>query len=100
MENPKTIDGSELSPWTFFLNAMRASMTRDRYQTRVAKFFVFIGIPGTTLEEKATTFANRGKNDINWAFSNILKFVYFQKERVDRKEITGACYKGKIRRQR
>ena len=65
-------------------------MTRDRYQTRVAKFFDFAGIPGTTVEEKARTFANRGKDDINWAFSNILKFIHFQKERVDRKEITGA----------
>lgn len=30
---------SELDPWVLFLNSMRAPMTRDRYQTRVAKFF-------------------------------------------------------------
>jgi hypothetical protein len=70
---------------------MKAPLTRDRYKTRVAKFFDFIGIDeGKTLEEKARTFANRGKDDINWAFSNILKFIYFQKERVYRKEITAA----------
>jgi hypothetical protein len=69
---------------------MRAPMTRDRYQTRVAKFFNFIGIQGKTLEQKARTFANKGKNDTNWALSNILKFIYFQRERVEKKEITGA----------
>jgi len=81
---------SELDPWILFLNAMRAPMTRDRYQTRVAKFFDFIGIRGKTLEQKARTFANKGKNDSTWALSNILKFIYFQRERVDKKEISGA----------
>jgi hypothetical protein len=68
---------------------MRAPMTRDRYQTRVAKFFDFIGITGKTLEQKARTFAKKGNRDTNWALSNILKFIYFQRERVDRKEISG-----------
>ncbi len=76
---------------------MKAPMTTDRYQTRVAKFFDFAGISGTTLEEKARNFANRGKEDINWTFSNILKFVHFQKERVDRKEITGATVRNYVK---
>ena len=38
-----------------FIYAMKAPMTRNRYQTRVAKFFDFTGIPGTTLEEKASS---------------------------------------------
>ena len=72
--------------------AMKAPMTKDRYKTRVAKFFDFIGLnkEGRTVEEKARIFANRGKEDINWAFNNVLKFIHFQKERVDRKEIAGA----------
>jgi hypothetical protein len=78
----------ELDPWTLFLNAMRAPMTRDRYQTRVAKFFSFIGMPGKTVENQAKNFARKGKIDTNWAFANILKFVYFQKERVDNREIS------------
>jgi len=36
---------------------MRAPMTRDRYKTRVAKFFNFIRIPGIILEQKARAFA-------------------------------------------
>jgi hypothetical protein len=90
LKKTKVMEESDLEPWTMFLNAMRAPMTRDRYQTRVAKFFDFIGIPGKTLEEKARTFANKGKIDTNWALAKILKFVYFQRERVDNKEISRA----------
>jgi hypothetical protein len=61
----KTTEESELDPWILFLNAMRSPSTKDRYQTRVAKFFDFVGIRGKTLEQKARTFANKGKSDIN-----------------------------------
>jgi hypothetical protein len=77
LRKTKVIQESELDPWTLFLNAMRAPMTRDRYKTRVARFFDFIGIRGKTLQQKAKTFADKGKIDTNWALGNILKFVYF-----------------------
>jgi hypothetical protein len=48
LKKNNAIRESELDPWTLFLNAMRAPMTRDRYQTRVAKFFSFVGTPGKT----------------------------------------------------
>jgi hypothetical protein len=49
MEKSEMTQISELDPWTLFLSAMRTPMTRDRYQTRVLKFFDFIGIPGRTV---------------------------------------------------
>jgi len=52
----KVSEESQLDPWTLFLNAMRAPMTRDRYKTRVAKFFNFVGIRGKTLEESQLPF--------------------------------------------
>jgi hypothetical protein len=92
LENAKTIESEELDPWSLFLYAMKAPMTKDRYKSREAKFFDFIGLgdDSQTVEEKARVFANKGKEDLNWAFTNILKFIHFQKERVDRKEIHGA----------
>jgi hypothetical protein len=53
LDNQKITMSDELEPWSLFIYAMKAPMTRDRYQTRVAKFFEFIGIYGTTIEEKA-----------------------------------------------
>ena len=79
---------SELDAWTLFLNAMGSPMTRNRYQTRVAKFFDYAGIPGKTLQ-KSKKLCQRRKNKTNGALSKILKFVYFQRERAERKEISG-----------
>ena len=74
-----------------YIYAMKAPMTRDRYQTRLAKFFDFISVDiGVKLEDRARTFAQRGKDDGNWALNHIVKFVQYQRDRVERKEITGA----------
>jgi hypothetical protein len=96
LENSKTIQSEELDPWSLFIYAMKAPMTRNRYQTRLAKFFNFIGIAGTRLEDRARVFAERGKNDSNWAFNNIVKFVQFQNSRVNKKEITGATVRNYV----
>ena len=90
LRKSRTIEDSELDPWKLFQNAMRSPVTRDRYSTRVAKFFDFTKIPGRTLEQKAGSFARKGRNDADWAFSTILKFIYYQRERVEKKEISGA----------
>ena len=57
------MESEELDPWSLFIYAMKAPMTKDRYNTRVSKFFDFIGLDkeGHAVEDKARTFANRGK---------------------------------------
>ena len=91
----------ELDPWSLYIYAMKAPMTRDRYQTRLAKFLDFIemlpGASATTLEGRARAFAKKGKEDSIWALNNILKFVQFQKDRVDKKEITGATLRNYVK---
>jgi len=57
----KLSEESEPDPWTLFLNAIRAPMTRDRYKTRVTKFFNFIGIRGKTLEQKRASLQKKEK---------------------------------------
>lgn len=61
----------------------------------------FIGIETESetrsLEEKTRAFAKKSKPDFNWAFANILKFIQFQKDRVDKKEITGATVRNYVK---
>ena len=80
-----------------YIYAMKAPMTRDRYQIRLAKFFGFIGITGTTVQEQSRAFAKKGKDDIIWALNRVLKFVQFQKDRVDKKEISGATVRNYVK---
>jgi DNA replicative helicase MCM subunit Mcm2 (Cdc46/Mcm family) len=73
---------------------MKAPMTRDKCKARLAKFLDFIGIEAEdgnrSLEDNARTFAKKSKSDLNWAFANLVKFIQFQKDRVDKKEIAAA----------
>lgn len=74
-------------------------ITRQKYQKRLAKFLdsgLLDQEDDKTIEQKAWVFAESGRKDPNWAFSTVVKFVQSQRDRVNRKEITGANGKGNL----
>ena len=79
-----------IDPYTIFLHAMKSPVTKVKYSRRLEMFFEFLKIPGESLKEKCLTFVNNGQSNVNWVFINILKFVLFHKERIHKKEISGA----------
>ena len=79
-----------IDPYNLFLHAMKSPVTKKKYSRRLEMFFDFIKIPGESLEERCLTFVNNGQSNVNWVFTNILKFVLFYKQRIDKKEISGA----------
>jgi hypothetical protein len=95
MEKQEMRMSDELEPWLLFIFAMKAPMTKDCYQTRVAKFFGFNGIHGMTIEEKARNFVRKGR--LQLAFNSIMKFTFFERQRVDRKEISGATVRNYVK---
>jgi hypothetical protein len=64
---------------------MKSPVTKKKYSRRLEIFFYFLKLPGENLEERCLTFVNSGKNNVNWVFTNILKFVLFHKERIHKK---------------
>ena len=64
--------------WTLYLYAMKSPITREKYQIRFGKFLNFVrGLDAaeggkTTIQQKASIFAQKGRKDTNWAFENIL----------------------------
>jgi hypothetical protein len=61
-------------------------------------FFNHIGLlPEGTMKERCNLFASKGKNDPNWVFSYIVRFLQYQKERVEREEITGATLRNFVK---
>lgn len=81
---------SEAGPLELFQYAMKSKATRDRYQRRLKNFFDFLGYEGD-LDSQAKAFISAAnKNGNNWIFANLMKFLTFQKERVERGEITNA----------
>ena len=77
--------------WSLYLYALKSPMTREKYQRRLENFFDFLGLDGITIEEKSKSFLNKiKKEDSQWAFNSLLKFMQHHLDKVNRKEITGA----------
>lgn len=88
---------SESDTWTLYLYAMKSPVTRDKYQKRLGKFFDFLKLDGTTIEDKSKVFVEMARKDSNWIFSNILRFIQFQNSIVVRKEISGATVRNYVK---
>ena len=84
-------NNEELGIWKLYLFALKSPLTREKYQKRMEKFFDFIGMEGKTVEEKSLSFVKKSESEGNqWVFNNVLKFMLYQIDRVNKKEIVGS----------
>jgi hypothetical protein len=83
-------------PYGIFMFAINSQVTKQKYTYRLAKFFDFINLEGDNIQQRCRNAVgmdkngNDNSNNSKWFLNNILRFLQAQKERVDRKEITGA----------
>jgi hypothetical protein len=75
---------------------MNAPQTREKYITRLDRFFRFINIQDNTIEERCRSFVDTAKKDNNnkWVLNSVLKFLQIYKER---KEISGATLRNYVK---
>jgi len=79
---------SESEPLETFLYAIKSDATKSKYKNRLKNFFDYLEIPGD-LEAKSKSFiVQANKKGNSWVSANLMKFLSFQKERVERGEIT------------
>ncbi len=102
----ETRSAATTGPYQNFLFAMNSPVTKERYSTRLRSFFAYIGIEGTTTEARCRGFMEKVKengvengdynhnNNGNWAYASVIKFLQYQKDRCDKKEITGSTVRG------
>ena len=77
----------ETDAYSLFLYAFRSPVTKDYYLRWMKIFFNFINLlPNGNLVEQCNLFAAKGLADHKWAFNNIIKFLQYQKERVEKAE--------------
>lgn len=89
MKNQKECEITDA--YSLFIYAIRTQITRDYYLRRLRTFFDFIELlPNSSIENRCNRFAEKAIEDNNWTFSKIIGFLQFQKERVEREEITAA----------
>ena len=88
----------ESNAYSLFVYAIRSQVTRDYYLRRLKIFFNYINLQSNlTIEETCNYFANKGTKDPSWAFNCILKFLQYQKDRVEKQDITGATLRNFIK---
>ncbi|HSF50899.1 MAG TPA: hypothetical protein VLA74_09085 [Nitrososphaeraceae archaeon] len=88
----------ESNAYSLFVYAIRSQVTRDYYLRRLRIFFNYIDLQSDlTIEERCNYFANKGTEDPSWAFHCIVRFLQYQKERVEKEEITGATLRNFIK---
>lgn len=87
--------GLDSDPYSTFLFAMRSPKTKEKVEGRLRMFFDFVGIPAGSMEERSRIFMERGKEDQNWVFGTIVKYLQSLKERFERKEITAGTIKNR-----
>jgi integrase len=97
-------------PYSMFVFAMNAKQTKEKYTARLKRFFDFIELPGNNIEEKcklavkmerdkerSQDSGNNNNNNNKWFLNNVLRFLQAEKERVERKEITGATLRNYVK---
>jgi len=52
-------NNQEQDAWSLYLYALKSSVTKQKYQKRLEKFFDFLGMEGATFEEKSKSFIKR-----------------------------------------
>ena len=88
----------ESNAYSLFVYAIRSQITKDYYLRRLRIFFNHINFhPELTLEDRCNLFAEKGIKDPNWAFNCVVNFSQFQKERVEKEEITGATLRNYVK---
>ena len=81
----------DFDTYSLFVFNIRSASTRDYYLRRLKGFFNHIDLlPDESVAKRCDYFAKKGKEDSDWAFNNIVKFLQFQKERAEQKEIAGS----------
>jgi integrase len=88
---------TQADPYIIFEYSIRSPHTKESYFRRLRRFFDAISLEGITFESRCNLFAERGKQDSNWAFNSILKFVLQEKKRVEKKEITGGTLRNSVK---
>jgi len=79
---------SESEPLETFLYAIRSDATKSKYKSRLKNFFDYLELSGDLVTQSKLFTVKAIKKGNSWVSANLMKFLSFQKERVERGEIT------------
>jgi integrase len=93
-------EGSQaLSPYSMFKFSIRSEITRKYYERRLRKFLDFVKFKpeATDIEKRCNDFAEEAKMNPNWALNHFIRFLQYQKVRVEKGEITAGTLRNSVK---
>jgi hypothetical protein len=98
IEQSRQREVEESDAHSLFLYAVRSPVTRDYYLRRLRIFLNHIGLlPAGTMEERYIYLHQKEKRIEVGYLVALLRFLQYQKERVEREEITGATLRNFVK---
>ncbi|HYX54623.1 MAG TPA: hypothetical protein VE818_00555 [Nitrososphaeraceae archaeon] len=89
---------SRLSPYAKFKMALKSKEVQRQYPSLLEKFLDFCKFQAPDREEKALKFCDFVKSKSQEEVEDlIIRFVLFQKERIDKKEITSGTLRNYVK---
>ncbi|MGA8844794.1 MAG: hypothetical protein WB511_14515, partial [Nitrososphaeraceae archaeon] len=83
--------------YSLFVLAINSQVTKERYISRLDRFFRLIDLEATDFKERCEIFAQKAKTDPDWLSSTLIRFIQIHKERIDKKELSGATIRNYIK---
>jgi len=83
-----------------FKFSVRSETTRKYYERRIRLFldFVNFGLENkNNIEERCNEFAYRGSSELKWTVGQVIKFLQFQKDRVEEGRITPSTLRNYVK---
>jgi hypothetical protein len=78
-------DDGALSPYSMFKYSIRSEVTRKYYERRLRRFLDFIQFKPEVadIEKRCNDFVEHGQQNPNWVLNYFIRFLQYQKERVE-----------------
>ena len=79
---------SESEPLESFLYGIKSDATKSKYKRRLKNFFDYLEVQGDLAAQSKLFIAMANQKGNSWISANLMNYLTFQKERVERGEIT------------
>jgi hypothetical protein len=84
--------------YALFKFSIRTEVTRKYYERRIRQFLDFIEFnPEDDIEKRSNAFACTASHELKWTVENIIRFLQFQKNRVENGDITAATLRNYVK---
>ena len=75
---------SESEPLDSFLYGMKSDATKSKYKRRLKNFLEYLEIAGDLAAQSKLFIAKANEKGNSWVSANLMNYLTFQKERVER----------------